>query len=253
MKRLPGGKEQAEMPITGHLQELRNRLVKAVLFLIFFCGIAFYFSDQIFFWFKRPLDAELIFLSPAEAFWSDLKIALFVGFLCAFPAILYEVWQFVAPGLLPKERRYFLPFLILGTLFFFTGIAFCYFLALPYALRFLIEYGRQSGITPQISVSMYVDFNLKFLLGFGIVFELPLVMVLFSRMGILTPAILAKNRKYAVVLSFLVAAILTPTPDIFNQSMMAIPLYFLYEVGIVAVRILGAAPPIRKERTEGTL
>lgn len=250
---MPGSKGQAEMPITGHLLELRGRLVKSVLFLLFFCGIAFYFSDQIFFWFKRPLNAELIFLSPAEAFWSDLKISLFAGFLGAFPVILYEVWQFISPGLLPKERGYFLPFLILGSLFFFLGVAFCYFVALPLALDFLIDYGRRSGIKPQISVSMYIDFNLKFLLAFGLIFELPLLMILFSRMGFLTPAFLVKNRKYAVLAAFIVSALLTPTPDIFNQMVMAIPLMILYEVGIIAVRLFGgAAVPVPKQETEGT-
>ncbi len=253
MKKAPGGKDQAEMPITGHLLELRSRLVKSVFFLLLFCAIAFYFSDQIFFWFKRPLHADLIFLSPAEAFWSDLKISLFVGFLGAFPVILYEIWQFISPGLLPKERGYFLPFLILGTLFFFLGVSFCYFVALPLALDFLIEYGRRSGIKPQISVSMYIDFNLKFLLSFGLIFELPLGMILFSKMGMLTPAFLVKNRKYAMVLAFLAAAILTPTPDIFNQTVMAIPLVLLYEVGIIAVRLFGGrAAPVRKPETEGT-
>lgn len=241
------------MPITGHLLELRNRLVKSVFFLIFFCGIAFYFSDQIFFLFKRPLKAELIFLSPAEAFWSDLKISLFVGFMASFPVILFEVWQFISPGLLPKERVYFLPFLILGTLFFFAGVSFCYFVALPLALDFLIEYGRRSGIKPQISVSMYIDFNLKFLLSFGLIFELPLGMILFARMGMLTPAFLVRNRKYAILLAFFVSALLTPTPDIFNQTVMAIPLIVLYEIGIIAVRIFGGTPvPVRKPESEGT-
>lgn len=250
---MPGNQDRREMPITGHLLELRGRLVKSVLFLIFFCGVAFYFSDQIFLWFKRPLKAELIFLSPAEAFWSDLKISLFVGFMVSFPVILFEVWQFISPGLLPKERKYFLPFIVLGTLFFFLGVAFCYFVALPLALDFLIEYGRRSGIKPQISVSMYIDFNLKFLLSFGLIFELPLAMILFARMGMLTPAFLVRNRKYAILLAFFVAAILTPTPDIFNQTVMAIPLIVLYEVGIIAVRIFGGRPvPVRKQETEGT-
>ncbi|TAK02495.1 MAG: preprotein translocase subunit TatC, partial [Candidatus Manganitrophaceae bacterium] len=106
------------MPISGHLQELRSRLIRSVLIVSFFFGAAFYFSDSLLFLLKRPLHAELIFLSPAEAFWADLKVALFVGFLAALPVILYEVWQFVAPGLLPNERGYFLPFLILSTVLF---------------------------------------------------------------------------------------------------------------------------------------
>lgn len=245
------GKNAAEMPITGHLLELRSRLVKSLLVLFFFFGIAFYFSDTLHAWFKRPLNAPLVFLSPAEAFWADLKISLFAGFICSVPAILYEIWQFITPGLLPSERRYFLPFLFFGTLFFFLGMAFCYFIALPFALDFLIDYGRQAGMVPQISVSMYIDFNLKFLLGFGLIFELPLVMVLFSKLGFLTPDLLSRNRKYAFLGAFLIAAILTPTPDMFNQILMALPLIFLYEVGIIAVRLLGAAAPVKNPPTEG--
>lgn len=253
MKRAAGGKDAGAMPMMGHLAELRSRLIKGVVVLILFWGAAFYFSDTLLFWFKRPLNAQLVFLSPAEAFWADLKISLFVGFLASFPVTLYQIWKFIAPGLLPNERRYCVPFLILSTLFFFIGIAFCYFVALPFALRFLIDYGRQIGITPQISVSMYVDFNLKFLLGFGLIFELPVAMILLSRIGILTPAFLTKNRKYAIISAFLIAAILTPTPDIFNQCVMAIPLILLYESGIIAVRIFGKAPaPIQDREPEGT-
>jgi sec-independent protein translocase protein TatC len=241
------------MPITGHLQELRSRLVKSLLVLICFFGLAFYYSDIVLVWFKRPLNAELIFLSPAEAFWADLKISLFVGFVFALPAILYEVWKFIAPGLLPKERGSLFPFLLLAPFFFLLGMAFSYFVALPLALEFLMEYGRRSGITPQISVSMYIDFNLKFLLAFGLIFELPLVMIVLSKMGFLTPAFLTRNRKYAIFLAFLIAALLTPTPDIFNQSMMAIPLIFLYEIGIIAVRIFGrTAAPLQKQEPEET-
>lgn len=235
------------MPISGHLQELRSRLIRSVLIISFAFGAAFYFSDSLLFFLKRPLSAELVFLAPAEAFWADLKVSLFVGFLAALPVILYEIWQFVAPGLLPNERGYLFPFLIFATVLFFAGMAFCYLFALPFALDFLIDYGRRSGITPQISVSMYIDFNLKFLLGFGLVFELPLVMLFLSRMGLLTPAFFTQNRKYAVLLAFLIAAILTPTPDIFNQCIMAIPLIVLYEVGIIIVRIFGTKISLRKE------
>ena len=239
------------MPISGHLQELRSRLIKSVLILLLFFGGAFYFSDNLLFLLKRPLHAELIFLSPAEAFWADLKVSLFVGLLASLPVILYEVWQFVAPGLLPNERGYFLPFMILSTLLFFAGMAFCYLVALPFALDFLIDYGRRSGITPQISISMYIDFNLKFLLGFGLIFELPLVMLFLAKIGVLTPALLTRNRKYAVLAAFFIAAVLTPTPDVFNQCVMAIPLLLLYEIGILVIRIFGGRPvPLRKEEPE---
>lgn len=241
------------MPISGHLQELRSRLIRSLLIISVFFGLAFYFSDTLFALLKRPLHAELIFLSPAEAFWADLKVALFAGFLAALPVVLYEVWQFVAPGLLQNERASLFPFLVLSIIFFFIGMAFCYFVAMPFALDFLIDYGRKSGIKPQISVSMYIDFNLKFLLGFGLVFELPLAMLFLSRMGLLTPAFLTRNRKYAILVAFLIAAILTPTPDVFNQCVMAIPLILLYEVGILAVRLFGGvSAPLRKQEPEET-
>lgn len=227
------------MPFTGHLQEFRSRLITSLLILVLCAGVSFYFSGTLLAWFKRPLDTELIFLSPAEAFWADLKVSLFVGFLCAFPVILYEIWRFIAPGLLPHERGTFLPFLVFGIGFFFLGLAFCYFLALPFALQFLIDYGRESGLTPRISVSMYIDFNLRLLLASGFIFELPLVMILFAKLGWLTPGFLVENRKYAVIGAFVIAAVITPTPDIFNQLMMAVPLLFLYEVGIIAVRLFG--------------
>jgi len=239
VKKQAGPRESAEMPITGHLQEFRTRLIKSVLVLIVATGISFYYSETLLAWIRRPLDTDLVFLAPAEAFWADMKIALFFGFLCAFPVMLYEVWSFVSPGLLKKEQIAILPLFSFGILFFFGGIAFCYLVALPFALAFLIDYGRNAGVQPLISVSSYVDFNLKLLLAFGFIFELPLVMVVLAQMGFLTTEVLSRNRKYAVLGAFLLAAIATPTPDMFNQLMMAIPLIILYEVGILTVRIFG--------------
>jgi len=249
VKKRTGSRETAEMPVSGHLQEFRKRLIKSLLVLVLSSGIAFYFSEFLLILIRRPIEVDLVFLSPAEAFWADLKIALFFGFLCAFPLILYEVWNFVAPGLLKNERGVLVPFFCFGTLFFFFGIAFSYFIAIPFALRFLVDYGLDAGIKPMLSVSKYVDFNLKILLAFGFIFELPLVMVLLSRMGLLTSEFLTKNRKYAILGAFIIAAIATPTPDIFNQMLMAIPLILLYEVGIVAVRLFRSKkhPPVNEE------
>lgn len=240
------------MPITGHLQEFRKRLVKSLFVLILAAGTSFYFSETLLGWIRRPLNTDLIFLSPAEAFWADMKIALFFGFLCAFPIILYELWLFVSPGLLQKERNALFPLFSFGILFFFGGIAFCYTVALPFALQFLIDYGRNAGVQPLISISKYVDFNLKLLLAFGLIFELPLVMVVLAQMGLLTSETLSRNRKYAVLGAFLIAAIATPTPDIFNQLMMAIPLIILYEVGIITVRMFGGKKgSIPRQESEG--
>ncbi len=207
--------------------------------LVLAAGVSFYYSEILLGWIRRPLGAELVFLSPAEAFWADMKIAFFFGFLCAFPVILYEIWLFIAPGLLKNERGAIFPLFSFGVLLFYGGLTFCHLVALPFALDFLINYGRNAGVQPLISVSGYVDFNLKILLAFALIFELPLVMVVLAKMGLLTPDLLSKNRKYAVLGAFLIAAIATPTPDIFNQVIMAVPLIILYEVGIVTVRLFG--------------
>jgi len=249
----PAGRNaSAEMPITGHLQEFRKRLVTSVLFFILATSLSFYYSDILLLWIKRPLNAELVFLSPAEAFWSDMKVALFFGFLCSFPLILYELWLFVSPGLLDKERMALFPLFTIGLVFFFGGLSFCYWIALPFALNFLIAYGKDAGVLPMISVSNYIDFNLKMMLAFGLIFELPLVMVVLAKMGLLSTEFLTRNRRYAVLGAFLVAAIATPTPDIFNQIMMAVPLMVLYEVGIITVRIFaGKKSAPSKESAEG--
>ncbi len=230
------------MSMTGHLQELRSRLIASVLALLIGWSVAFYFSDRIREGLGHSLNVPLIFLSPEEALWADLKVSLFVGFLVALPIMLYQVWRFISPGLLPEERKAYLPLLFLTAFFFLLGVGFAYGVAIPFAVRFLVDYGRQRGVTPQLSISMYVDFHLKFLIAFGLVFELPVAMMFFGRTGLLTPAFLAHNRKYAILLAFFIAAVLTPTPDIFNQCLMAIPLILLYEAGILAIRIFGKKP-----------
>ncbi len=246
MQKRTAPNDAAEMPMSGHLQEIRSRLVRSVTVLVIAAGTAFYFAGTLIAWIKRPIDIDLVFLSPAEAFWADLKIALFFGLLCAFPFILYEIWLFVSPGLVKRERKILWPFFGFGVIFFFVGIAFSYFIALPFAIRFLVNYGRDSGIIPMLSVSNYIDFNLKILLAFGLIFELPLVMVLLSKLGLLTEDFLRKNRKFAILGAFVVAAIATPTPDMFNQFLMALPLILLYEIGIFVIRILGK----KSEKTE---
>jgi sec-independent protein translocase protein TatC len=161
----------------------------------------------------------------------------------AMPVILWQVWAFVAPGLHKHERRFAGPFVIFGSLLFLAGGAFALLVVIPFALQFLLNFGKEQGIQPMISVSSHVDFIIKFTLAFGAVFELPLILTMLSKMGIVTPKFLAKNRKYAVLINFIIAAVLTPTPDIFNQSLMAGPLCLLYEIGIISARIFGKRSP----------
>jgi sec-independent protein translocase protein TatC len=229
------------MPFLAHLGELRQRIIVSVIAIGLGFAVTFNFSERIIAWIARPLPVKLAFLEPTEPFWVNMKVALFAGMFLVLPVILYEIWAFVSPGLLPRERKFALPFVILSTLFFGLGAAFALLVIVPFAVKFLISY-KTENLVATISVNRYVDFVLKFTLAFGLVFELPLGITLASRLGLVTPQFLARNRKYAILLAFVAAAILTPTPDAFNQMLMAGPLILLYEVGIVAARVFGRRP-----------
>lgn len=230
--------QDVRMPVTSHLSELRDRLIYSLIAVSIGFALTFSYSQSIINWLRRPLNSDLVFLSPAEAFWTNLKVSFFAGLFITIPFVLYQVWRFIAPGLLPKEKQYALPFVVLSTVFFFLGLSFCYFIVLPFAIGFLLTY-KTEGLKAMISVGMYVDFIIKFLLAFGLIFELPLAITLLARIGLLTPQFLTTNRKYAVLGCFIVSAILTPTPDIFNQSLMAIPMIVLYEIGVLGARLFG--------------
>lgn len=249
--------QEQKLPFTAHLQELRQRLIKSLLAVVVGFGISFSFSEKIFQLLTLPLRAnlrllthepyieivpkpnpvnKLVFLAPAEAFWMHIKVSIVAGLVLALPFILFQVWKFVAPGLLPSEKKYVGPFIVAGTGLFLIGDLFCFLVILPFAMGFLLTYKTES-LTPMISVGSYMDFTLKFLLAFGAVFELPIVILFLTRLGIIRPETLSKNRKYAVLIAFVLAAILTPTPDAFNQTLMAGPILILYEVGIIISKI----------------
>jgi sec-independent protein translocase protein TatC len=241
-----------KMPLIEHLADLRKRIVFSLIALLIGFAISFSYSEELFRVLTLPMRAELrfsfrnpfisfipsktqtsslVFLAPAEAFWMHMKISLVAGFVLSLPVILHQLWKFISPGLLLKEKKYVGPFVITATSLFFLGALFCFFIVLPFAMGFLLTY-KTASMTPMISVGSYVDFCLKFIHAFGAVFELPIVIIFLTRMGIVTPKTLAKNRKYAILLAFVIAAVLTPTPDAFNQTLMAIPIIFLYEAGI---------------------
>lgn len=244
------------MPFLAHLEELRKRLIISLSAIGIAFILAFNFRNillQILQWplttdvvmgrqfpfiaFKhKPAIAKLTALGPAETLWVHFKVAFIGGVLLALPVVLYQVWKFVAPGLYHKEKRFALPFVVLSTFSFMLGVVFCLFIVLPLAMQFLLTFDPSIQQMPRFGE--YVDFTVKFLLAFGVIFELPLAMTIAARLGIVTPQFLARNRKYAILINFIIAAILTPTPDIFNQSMMALPMCILYEVGILAARIV---------------
>jgi sec-independent protein translocase protein TatC len=237
-----------KMPFMEHLGELRVRIMRALIGVLIGAVIPLYFSQRIVDWLALPvtrLGHELVFTAPAEAFWVQMKVGLVCGLFLSAPVVLWQVWAFVSPGLHAHEKKYAIPFVLIGSLMFLAGGAFALFVVVPYALTFLLGYARPGVLKPMITIQNHVDFFLKFTLAFGVIFELPLAMTLLARMGAVTSQALARHRKYAVLGSFVVAAVLTPTPDAFNQAMMAGPLIVLYEVGIVSARIFGkrAAPP----------
>lgn len=249
-----------KLPVTAHLSELKERIIVSLSVVVISSGVCFYFSEYIFSLLILPMSSslslslsypfisleaiknantELVFIAPAEALWMHFKISLISGIVISSPIILYEFWEFVAPGLLQKEKKYVFPFVIITMFLFLFGAVFCFMVVLPFAMNFLLTY-KTAVLKPMLSVGRYIDFSLKFIVAFGAIFELPVVLVFLTRMGIVTPKSLAKNRKYAIVLAFVVAAFLTPTPDAFNQSLMALPIVLLYEAGIWASKILNS-------------
>jgi sec-independent protein translocase protein TatC len=239
-----------KMSFMEHLGELRTRIMRSLVAVLVGLGIGLPFSQAIMDWLMRPAREtghNLVFLALTEAFWVQMKVGLIVGVFLAAPAILWQVWQFVSPGLHAHERKYAVPFVLIGSVLFIGGGAFSLFVVTPFAIKYLLSFERP-GLLAMPSVGMYIDFLLKLTLAFGLIFELPLAITLLARMGVVTAKTLARHRKYAILGAFVAAAILTPTPDAFNQALMAGPLIVLYEVGIVCARIFGrrkapAAPP----------
>ncbi len=231
------------MPFLEHLGELRKRIMWSLIAVIVGLAVALNFTDRLMKFVRRPFEVaapgqKLVFLTPTEAFWVYMKVALIAGMVLALPVVLYQIWAFIAPGLHAHEKRYAVPFVIIGSVFFLLGASFAQFVVIPFAMRFLVSFPGPD-LAPMISIGSYVDFVLKFTLAFGAVFELPVIITLASRMGLITPQFLAKNRKYAILVNFIIAAVLTPTPDVFNQTLMAGPLIVLYELGIISARLFG--------------
>ena len=230
-----------KMPFMEHLGELRVRIMRALMALLVGLAIAFPFSQRVVDWLARPIQRSgntLVFLAVTEAFWVQMKVALFLGLFIASPGILWQVWRFVEPGLHGHEKKYAVPFVLIGSLLFIAGGAFSLLIVTPSAISFLLSYARP-GLQPMISIGNYIDFLLKFTLAFGAVFEVPLAMTLVARMGLVTAKQFARNRKYAILGAFIAGAVLTPTPDMVNQTLMAGPIIILYELGIVAARVFG--------------
>ncbi len=236
--------DEKKLPLTAHLQELRKRLIFSFIAIGIGFLICYAFADTLFEILAKPLlkimpaGGSLIFTSVAEAFFTYMKIGFIAGIILASPFILYQIWAFIAPGLYRHEKGYIVPFVLGGSLFFTLGVLFGYFVAIPVGFRFLLGYATDF-IKPMPSMKEYLTFTIKFLLAFGLVFEFPVVLVLLARIGIVDSKMLAKQRRYAILLVFILAAVVTPSPDLLTQVLTALPLIGLYELSILLSKIFG--------------
>lgn len=244
---------QRELTLVEHLRELRRRLIISVLALLVCTGVAFPFWEKIVILLARPTQAlndgagvQLIATQVTEALATSFKVSLVVGFVAAFPIILYQAIRFVAPGLTAKERGYLLALLPGALLAFVGGVAFGYFVLTPQAMPFLINFG-EGVIDDQIRVSSYVDVMVRLLFWMGISFETPLVMYLLAQLGIVTARSFTHFYRYWVVVAFIIGALITPTVDPFNQTLVAVPLIALYGLGILLAMVAGRS---RRRSTE---
>lgn len=230
--------DEQRFTLLEHLSELRKRLVRMMLSVAAATAVTGYFVDHLFHFLVRPIlphlpePKKLIVVSPIEQVVAYLKIAVISGVFLAAPALLYQIWAFIAPGLYPREKKFVLPFIFFGTLFFIGGAAFGFYLFLPMTFEFLVGV-LPVDVMPQYTVEKYFSLVTHLLLAMGIIFEMPLVLGMLSLAGIVSHAQLKKFRRYNVVIAFLVSAFLTPTVDPYSQTLMAAPLIVFYEVGLI--------------------
>jgi sec-independent protein translocase protein TatC len=237
-----------ELSLVQHLGELRDRLMFTAVVLVATTAIAFFYATQLIRLLIIPVDCTfipvyscheppttLISLSPTENFTTYFRVALFAGIALAMPVILYEIYAYIDPALLPKERRFirFMGLPVIGL--FIAGMLFCYFVLLPNAIKFLINFGEEN-IHNELRAADYISFVTIFIFGMGLIFEVPVAVFALVKIHVITRQWLAKQRRYAVLLAFLIAAVITPTPDPFNQTLVAVPMYLLFELGLFLAR-----------------
>ena len=231
------------MPLFEHLGELRTRLIRAISGITLIFLVCLYYATPLIQFLKKPLNkalprqAETLhFTGPLEVLFADMKVAFLAALILGSPIWLYQFWKFVEPALYKSERRYLVPFIVSSVLLFVLGVAFSFYLIIPMCLDFLLKLGMEVG-APMITVSDYLSLLVVMMLGFGFMFETPLILVLLASLNIINSALLTKYRRYMIVIILIVAALLTP-PDPVSQLAMAIPLYLMYELSIVIIKIM---------------
>lgn len=231
-----GSRRDGDMPLSGHLQEFRSRLIICLVAVAVASGIAYNFVDDIITILSAPA-GKLYFLNPAEVFFSYIQVAVATGILVTLPIICYEIWGFIRPALMPDERKAAFWLVPAAVLLFYAGLAFSYYAVFPAAVLFFMGFATPS-LQPMFSLSSYLSFFIAFMLPFGVVFELPLVLFFLAKIGLVTSAFLKSKRRILIVIAFVFAAVVSPTTDIFTQVMIAVPMVLLYEISIVLVKFI---------------
>ena len=240
------------MSLSGHLRELRNRILICVILLLVTFAVCLSFAPQLVTLLTdmgKRFQYEYIYIAPQELFLVYMNVALVGAVVVCFPVLAYQIYAFCSPGLSAKERTYISGALIAGAVCFLLGVAFAYFISLPFMLRFLIQFTGEVDVSASISIQSYVSFLLTVFVIFGLVFELPVVSVLLTGLGIVRAEWLVKGRKIMIVVIFVLAAIITP-PDIVSQIMVAVPMLGLYELSIVLSRAVGKTKKTAAEAVE---
>ncbi len=237
-----------------HIADLRKRLVISSLTLIVMFFVCFAFYEPILNWMMVPVEAalpqnsQMVAVEIQETFFTALKVAFFAGFIASLPVIFWQLWLFLAPGLYEHEKKLVIPFVFFGTLMFLVGASFAYYIVVPLGFDFLIAFGS-TVVTVLPSIGKYVDFFTKLLFGFGIAFELPVVTFFLAKIGLVDDRMLKDFFRYAIVIIFIVAALLTP-PDVLSQLLMAAPLILLYGISIYIAKVFNPAPKEDEEEEE---
>jgi sec-independent protein translocase protein TatC len=242
----PAGEELHRMSLIEHLEELRKRIMWSIVSLAVTFGPCWAYREEIVDFLSRPLrtaqpDLKLSFLKVTDPFIMYFKVAGLGSLFLASPFILYQLWQFVAPGLYRKEKMYAIPFILSATVFFLAGGAFGYYLAFPAAVQFLLGMGKQFSAV--ITIDSYFSFLITVILGLGLMFEMPIVILVLAMIGVVSPKFLLRQWRYAVVIIFIVAAIITPTPDVVNLCLWALPGCALYFLGVGAAFMVAPKKP----------
>ncbi|MEW6727687.1 twin-arginine translocase subunit TatC [Desulforudis sp. 1088] len=242
---------EKELSIYDHLGELRRVIIVSLLATVAMAGVCYTFSDRIMAILLEPVTEQgykIVFVGVTEALFTKIKLSLFLGFIAAMPVTLQQVWSFIAPALRKEEKKFAALFVFVSFILFVGGVLFAFFVVYKMGVKFLLQFAGPE-LVPMLTIGNYISFTISFLVPFGLVFELPLASFFLSKMGILTHALLAKNRKYAFLGILVIAAAITPTPDLLTMSFMAGPMYLMYELSVWITRMVerGKARKAREE------